>query len=91
MFPVLLTLRRSIEGEQRIFVGILHDMTAYNDAQRQIVAQAMAIKRTRQELDEIGQIAAKDLQMPLRAHRPSLGEMLASERMNVLSGHEGCS
>ncbi len=87
MFPVLLTLGESIEGEQRIFVGILHDMTAYNDAQRQIVAQSMAIKRTRQELDEIGQIAAKNLQMPLQ-RIASLGELLASERMNVLSRHE---
>ena len=87
VFPALLTLGESIEGEQRIFVGILHDMTAYNDAQRQIVAQAMAIKRTRQELDEIGQIAAKDLQMPLQ-RIASLGELLASERMNALSGHE---
>ncbi|MCP5316635.1 MAG: PAS domain S-box protein [Chromatiaceae bacterium] len=87
VFPVLLTLGESIEGEQRIFVGILHDMTAYNDAQRQIVAQSMAIKRTRQELDEIGQIAAKNLQMPLQ-RIASLGELLASERMNVLSRHE---
>lgn len=77
LFPVMLTLGESVEGDQHIFVGILHDMSAYRDAQRKIVSQAVAIERSRQELDEIGQIAAKDLQQPLQ-RIASLGEALGA-------------
>ena len=77
LFPVMLTLGESVEGDQHIFVGILHDMSAYREAQRKIVTQAVAIERSRQELDEIGQIAAKDLQQPLQ-RIVSLGEALGA-------------
>jgi PAS domain S-box-containing protein len=87
LFPVLLTLGESVEGEQHIFVGILHDMSAYRDAQRKIAAQAMAIERSNQELDEIGQLASKDLQPPLQ-RIASLGESLGAGHSDTLTGHE---
>lgn len=87
LFPVLLTIGESIENEQRIFVGILHDMSEFEDAQRQIVNQAQAIARSRQELDEISQIAAKDLQVPLQ-RIASLGEKLGEEGGESLSAYE---
>ncbi len=87
LFPVLLTLGESVEGEEHIFVGILHDMSAYRDAQRKIAAQAMAIERSNQELDEISQLASKDLQPPLQ-RIASLGESLGSGRSDALTGHE---
>ncbi|MCB1725413.1 MAG: PAS domain S-box protein [Chromatiaceae bacterium] len=86
-FPVLLTLGESIEDDQRIFVGILHDMSAFDDAQRQIVSQAETIERSRHELDELSQIAAKDLQVPLQ-RIATLGEMLGAEHASTLSGFE---
>ncbi|MCB1789251.1 MAG: PAS domain S-box protein [Gammaproteobacteria bacterium] len=87
VFPVLLTLGESIEGDQRIFVGILHDMSAFEEAQRQIVDQAEVIERSRHEMDEISQIASKDLQLPLQ-RIASLGEMLGSEHGSALSHFE---
>ena len=87
LFPVFLTLGESVEGEQHIFVGILHDMSAYRDAQRKIAAQAMAIERSNQELDEIGQLASKDLQPPLQ-RIALLGESLGSGHSDALTGHE---
>jgi len=87
LFPVLLTLGESQEGDQRIFVGILHDMTAYKDAQRKIVSQATVIERSRHELEEISQIASNDLQQPLQ-RITSLGESLESGVSSTLSGSE---
>lgn len=84
-FPVLLTLGESREGDERIFVGILHDLTDYKDAQRKIVSQALAIERSNQELEEISQIASRDLQLPLQ-RISSLGEALDSD--TLLSGSE---
>ena len=85
LFPALLTLGESIEGNEHIFVGILHDMSAYNEAQRQIVAQASMIERSRQELDEISQIASKDFQVPLQ-RMAVLGELLRSEPSDGRNG-----
>ncbi len=87
LFPILLTLGESIEGEERMFVGILHDMTAYNEAQRKIVAQALEIQRSNQELDELTQIASKNLQTPL-LRIASLGEALGTHHDTTLSGTE---
>lgn len=87
LFPILLTLGESLEGDEHMFVGILHDLSAYKDAQRQIVAQAMAIKRSNQELEEISHIASKDLQLPLQ-RMTSLGEALESGSASTLSGSE---
>ncbi|MCB1801597.1 MAG: PAS domain-containing sensor histidine kinase [Gammaproteobacteria bacterium] len=87
LFPVLLTIGESVEGEQRIFVGILHDLSESEDAQRKIIDQAQAIERSRQELDEISQIAAKDLQVPLQ-RIALLGEKLGEERGDALSVFE---
>ena len=84
-FPILLTLGESREGDQRIFVGILHDLTDYKDAQRKIDSQALAIERSNQELEEISQIASRDLQLPLQ-RISSLGEVLDSD--TLLSGTE---
>jgi len=85
LFPVLLTLGESVEGEERIFVGILHDMSDYQDAQRMIREQSLAIERSNQELDEISQIASKDLQLPLQRIK-SFGESLESEFASSLTG-----
>jgi PAS domain S-box-containing protein len=78
VFPVLLTLGESVEGDQRIFVGILHDLSAYVEAKKQVEAQAVKIARSRQELDEISQVAANNLQLPLQ-RIAKLGELLASD------------
>lgn len=86
-FPVLLTLGESREGEERIFVGILHDMTAFREAQKKIDAQAMALRRSNQELDEISQVASKDLQLPL-LRIASLGESLGTGQARELSGEQ---
>ena len=86
-FPILLTLGESHEGDERIFVGILHDLTDYKDAQRKIVSQALAIERSNQELEEIGQIASRDLQLPLQ-RISSLGETLDSDALLSGSGKE---
>lgn len=66
IFPVLLTLGESLEGDEHMFVGILHDMTAYNEAQRKIVAQGVEIKRSNEELERISQMASSSLQSPLQ-------------------------
>jgi PAS domain S-box-containing protein len=87
MFPVLLTLGESVEDSERIFVGILHDVSAYRNAQRQIVAQAMAIKRSNHELEEISQIASKDLVLPLQ-RIASLGEALGAGHLAELGQDE---
>jgi len=87
LFPVRLTLGESYDGDQRIFVGILHDMSADKDAQRKIVSQAMAIERSRQELEEISQIASKDLQAPLQ-RIASLGEALGAVHSSMMSSTE---
>ena len=87
VFPILLTLGESIEDEERMFVGILHDMTAYNKAQRKIVSQALEIQRSNQELDELTQIASKNLQTPL-LRIASLGEALGTHHDTALSGSE---
>jgi len=87
VFPVLLTLGESFEGEERMFVGILHDMTAYNEAQRKIVAQAVEIKRSHEELDRIGEMASHSLQSPLR-RIASLGAALEARNDNQLDGRE---
>ncbi len=87
VFPVLLTLGESFEGDERMFVGILHDMSAYNEAQRQIVSQAIAIKRTTQELEGISQVASKDLQAPLQ-RIATLSEAFGAEHASSLSGYE---
>jgi PAS domain S-box-containing protein len=86
-FPVLLTLGESMEGDERIFVGILHDMTAFREAQKKIDAQADALRRTNQELEEISQVASKDLQLPLM-RIASLSEALGTRALGELSGDE---
>lgn len=86
-FSMLLTLGESHEGNERIFVGILHDLTAYKDAQRKIVSQALAIERSKQEMEEISQIASKNLQLPLQ-RITSLGESLEADAVTSLSGSE---
>ena len=87
LFPILLTLGESIEGDQHIFVGILHDMTAHKEAQDKLAVQARKIERTKHELDEISHVAANNLQLPLQ-RIASLGEMLANEHAADLSGVE---
>lgn len=87
LFPIKLTLGESIEGDDHIFVGILHDMTDYRAAQRKIDAQALEIKRSHQELDEISQLARKDLQLPL-LRIASIGESLGAGLEGALSGPE---
>ena len=87
LFPVRLTLGESLDGDQHIFVGILHDMSADKDAQRKIVSQAMVIERSRQELEEISQIASQDLQVPLQ-RIASLGEALGAVHSSMLSSTE---
>jgi len=87
LFPILLTLGESREGDAHIFVGILHDMSADREAQRKIASQAMAIERSKQELEEISQIASKDLQGPLQ-RIASLGEALGAVQSSMLSGSE---
>lgn len=77
LFPVLLTLGESNEGDDPMFVGILHDMTAYNEAQRKIVAQAVEIQRSHQELDQISRIASHSLQNPLQ-RIAALGEAIGA-------------
>lgn len=77
LFPVLLTLGDSFESNERLYVGILHDLTAYKAAQRKIVAQKVAIDRSREELDEISRIASQELQRPLR-RIASLGASLGT-------------
>jgi signal transduction histidine kinase len=62
-------------------------MSDYNNAQRKIVAQSLTIERSKQELEEIGQIASKDLQLPLQ-RIASLGASLESECSTLLSGTE---
>lgn len=86
-FPIMLTLGESFEGDKHIFVGILHDMTAYKEAQSKIVAQAVAIERTHHEMDEISQIASKDLQLPLQ-RIASLGQALGAVHASMLSSSE---
>ena len=85
LFPVMLTLGESVEADEHIFVGILHDMSDYDEAQRKIVSQALAIERSSQELEEIGQVASKDLQLPLQ-RIASLGASLESDAEVSLSG-----
>lgn len=87
LFPILLTLGESFEGDEHIFVGILHDLSASRDAQRKIASQAMVIERSRHELEEISQIASKDLQAPLQ-RIASLGEALGAVQSTMLSGSE---
>jgi PAS domain S-box-containing protein len=87
VFPVLLTLGESFEGEERMFVGILHDMTAYNEAQRKIVAQAVEIKRSHEELDRISEMASNSLQSPLRSIA-SLGAAIEARDGNQLERQE---
>ncbi len=87
VFPVLLTLGESVEGSERMFVGIIHDMTAYNEAQRMIVAQALELQRSNNELDEIGRIASTNLRPPL-LRIASLGEALGADHDTGLSGTE---
>ena len=85
VFPVLLTIGESLEGDERIFVGILHDMTAYNEAQRKIVAQAVEIQRSHDELDRIGQMASRSLQSPLQ-RIASLGDVIGGQDAAQLDG-----
>ena len=87
LFPVLLTLGESVEGDAHMFIGILHDLSAYKDAQRKIVAQAMAIQRSSQELEEISHIASQDLQLPLQ-RMTALSKSLELECASTLSGNE---
>jgi two-component system sensor kinase FixL len=87
VFPALLTIGESLEGDERMFVGILHDMTAYNEAQRKIVAQAGEIQRSHQELDRIGQVASTALQSPLQ-RIASLGEAINAREAAGLQGNE---
>lgn len=87
VFPVLLTLGESLEDGKRMFVGIVHDMSAYNAAQRKIVAQAIEIRRSSEELDEISKIAADNLHRPLQKIA-SLGEALRAAHADNLSGNE---
>ena len=86
-FPVWLSLGESIETEGRIFVGILHDLSASREAQRKIDAQADAIRRSRHEFDEISQMARNDLQAPLQ-RIASLGESLGAAHDGALTGAE---
>jgi PAS domain S-box-containing protein len=87
VFPALLTLGESMEDGERMFVGILHDMTAYNAAQRKIIAQAIEIRRSSEELDEISKIAADNLHRPLQ-RIASLGEALRASQHDALGGNE---
>jgi two-component system sensor kinase FixL len=87
LFPVLLTLGESVEGEEHIFVGILHDLSAFAAAQQEVAAQAIKIERKRQELDEIGQVATNGLQVPLQ-QIAKLGEMLATDEFANLDVNE---
>jgi len=85
LFPILLTLGESQEGDEHIFVGILHDISARADAQRKIEDQAMTIKRSTQELEEIGQVASIELQAPLQ-RIAMLGKNLDEGGLSSLSG-----
>jgi PAS domain S-box-containing protein len=83
VFPVLLTLGESIEGDEHMFVGILHDVTAYNEAQRKVVAQAVEIRRSHDELDQIGQMASRSLQSPLQ-RMASFGDAINTKDVTQL-------
>lgn len=82
LFPVLLALGESKEGDEPMFVGILHDMTAYNEAQRKIVAQAVEIQRSHQELDQISRITSNPLQ-----RIAALGEAIGARDVAQLDGN----
>jgi PAS domain S-box-containing protein len=84
VFPVLLTVGESDEGEQPIFVCILHDLTDVRAAQRKIDAQARTIRRSFHELEAITRPASNDVELPLR-RMAALGESLGDVQRGALA------
>lgn len=86
-FPVLFTLGESISDDEHIFVGILHDLSAFRAAQRQVSVQASVIERSQQDLKEISQIASNDLRPPLQ-RIASIGAALGAEQFDQLDSQQ---
>jgi PAS domain S-box-containing protein len=61
LFPVLLNIGESVEGDERMFVGLMHDVSAYRHAQRKIDVQKAEIDRSHHELDRISEMASRSL------------------------------
>jgi PAS domain S-box-containing protein len=65
-FPIALSVSEVQLSDRRIFSAIIRDMTAIQEAQRDIRRYATELERSNQELDQFAYVASHDLKAPLR-------------------------
>jgi PAS domain S-box-containing protein len=66
IFPVALAIGEGRIGARRIFTGIIRDMTAVMEIQRNVEHYAAELERSNRELDQFAYVASHDLKAPLR-------------------------
>ncbi len=66
IFPIALSVSEIQLPDRRIFSGVIRDMTAIQEAQREIRRYTTELERSNQELDQFAYVASHDLKAPLR-------------------------
>ncbi len=84
-FPFRLAISEvRVEGEHRIFTGIIHDLTAQKLAEKQLIRYAAELERSNRELEDFAYVSSHDLQEPLRKIR-AFGSRIEEKDMENLS------
>ncbi len=92
LFPVDLALSEMVREGERMFVGLLHDITDRRKAEEEIKRYTKSLEDSNRELDDFAYIASHDLKEPLRGlHNFSrflledYGEKMDEEGMGMLN------
>lgn len=84
-FPLALSVGQTEFAGQRIFVGIVHDISKSVSARQQIESQAKELERSNMDLEHFAYVASHDLQEPLRKVS-SFGQLLELEYGDAVEG-----
>ena len=68
-FPLHLSISEAIIKQEKVYTGILHDLTSRRAAEEKIRRHTLALERSNRELQDFAYVSSHDLQEPLRKIR----------------------
>ncbi len=82
-FPFRLAISEMQFDNQRMFTGIIHDLTPQKQAEERLRRYAVELERSNRDLQDFAYISSHDLQEPLRKIRTFGSRLLLKEEDNL--------